>query len=372
MVEIVKPVAPAPEPEEGSLSDRASTNVATAAPADNLAPTNAAAIYRRAFDLFNQLSPEQKDILRDWQTNADASAEAELCELIRPICDLMHQATVVTNCDWGVDPINFETQLPYLNASKNIARAAVWNAAHCRSDDVTGATDDAVSVLQLGQQISHSALIGYLVDVALHHMTSSYVSQNLGLFQGTDGQRLAAALGDPAYQDAPSDVMNVEADMNDRLAAKLASLPPDKVPEELAKLNEPNEGNVPTVDQASALAMLAQVADSERQLAGMLQSSTEDEYETWQQHCADLVASDPFAKMFEAGIARVMDRVQGAEIEQQMMVAGLAVAQNGPEALATVPDPASGQAFVYTDTDDGFELQSAYVVNGRPYTISFK
>jgi hypothetical protein len=368
-----KPVAPAFEPDDDFPSDKASTNQATAGHADNPTSTNAAAIYRQAFDLFNQLSQEQKDILRNWPTNVDASAEAELCELVRPICDLMHQATAVTNCDWGIDnPITFDTKLPHLAASRNIARAAIWNAAHCRADDVAGATDDAVSVLQLGQQISHSALIGYLVDVGLHHLTSEYVSQNLDLFQGTDAQRLAAALGDPAYQDAPSDMINLEADMVERWAAKLAALPPDKVQDELVKTSDPSAGPLPTIDQAAALATLAKVVDSHRELAGLLQSSTEDEYETWQQHSTDLQTSSPLAKMFLEVLGNVVDKVRGAEVEQQMVLAGLAVAQNGPAALATVPDPASGQAFVYTKTVDGFDLQSAYTVKGRLYTIHFK
>lgn len=365
-----KSVIAAFEPDDGFPPDKDSTNQVAA---DTSAPTNAAVIYRQAFDLFNQLSQEQKDILRNWPTNVDASVEAQLCELVRPICDLMHQATAVTNCDWGIDnPISFATKLPHLSASRNIARAAIWNAAHCRSNDVAGATDDAVSVLQLGQQISHSAIVGYLADVVLHRLTSEYVSQNLDLFQGTDAQRLAAAFGDPGYQAAPSDMINLQADMVERWAAKLAALPPDQMQDEIVKTSDPAEGPLPTFDQATALATLARVVDSHRELAGLLQSSTEDEYETWQQQSTDLQASSPLGSMFLGALGPVVDKVRGAEVEQQMVLAGLAVAQNGTAALATVPDPASGQAFVYTKTDDGFDLQSAYIVNGSLYTIHFK
>ncbi len=71
---------------------------------------------RRAFDLFDQFSKDQKYILSDWSTNVGASVEAELCGKLRPISDLMRQAAAVTNCDWGFDPINNDTKLPpYLN-----------------------------------------------------------------------------------------------------------------------------------------------------------------------------------------------------------------------------------------------------------------
>jgi hypothetical protein len=42
------------------------------------------------------------------------------------------------------------------------------------------------------------------------------------------------------------------------------------------------------------------------------------------------------------------------------------------DALQSYSDPASGQPFVYTETADGFELQSAYQVYGKPMTMQFK
>ena len=109
--------------------------------------TNAADLYRQAFALFTAFTndPAAMLILSDWQTNVDAATEADLCEKMRPICDLMHQASAVTNCDWGVEPIMWDTKLPYLNASRQLARAVVWNAAHCRPNDATGAAGRADS-----------------------------------------------------------------------------------------------------------------------------------------------------------------------------------------------------------------------------------
>jgi hypothetical protein len=55
-----------------------------------------------------------------------------------------------------------------------------------------------------------------------------------------------------------------------------------------------------------------------------------------------------------------------------MVVAGFAVMQNGTEALQSHPDPVTGQPFVYTETADGFELQSGYQFKGAPLKLSFK
>ncbi len=359
-------VAPAFKPVD-DVSNETPTNQPDAS-----ASTNAAVIYRQAFDLFNALSKEQKLIVSDWRTNVDASVEAELCVKTAPICDLMRQASAVTNCDWGIDPITFDTKLPHLAASRSLARAAIWNAAHCRSNDVAGATDDAVSALQLGQRVSRSLLIGNFVDIAVQNIASSYVAQNLGLFRGVDGQRLTAAFEDPSYEETPSRVMEKEADMVERRAAHLASLPTDQAEKEVSELAGSFDG-IPFVrDRAVALAALKQIADSERELAKALASSSEDKYQAWQQHSAELQAATPLASLFLPVYDLFVERTRCAEVNRAMVVAGLAVAENRMEALEAHPDPASGKPFQYTKTDDGFELQSTLEVNGTPYKIRFK
>src|SRR6266850_1131100 len=353
-------VATAFEPAD-DLSSETPTNQP-----DDPASTNAAVIYRQAFDLFDHLSKDQKYILGDWRTNVDASVEAELCEKLRPICDLMHQASAVTNCDWGIDPITFDTPLPHLNAARNIARVAIWNAAHCRSNDVARATDDAVSALQLGHQVSRSALVGCFVGMAVQNIASSYVAQKVRSFSGADGQRLAAVFDDPAYEEAPSRAMEQEAAIVERLAASLASLPADEAMKQFFALGGATSEAPPGLNRATALATLKQVADSERELARALASSSEDEYEAWLRHWTELQESSPLAEGFLANYDWFVDKMHRSEIEWKMIVAGLAVAENGPEALAAHPDPASGKPFVYTETADGFELQSSYQVNDKP------
>jgi hypothetical protein len=65
---------------------------------------------------------------------------------------------------------------------------------------------------------------------------------------------------------------------------------------------------------------------------------------------------------------RRLDQVQ---VEQAMLGAGLALAQSGPEKLTVLPDPASGKPFTYVTKEGGFELQSTFVVRGKPLTMTF-
>jgi hypothetical protein len=360
-----------PQAREFELADDVSSETPTNQP-NNSAITNAADLYRQAFALYDALSKDEKGLLGDWRTNVDASVEAERCGKLHPICDLMHQASAVTNCDWGIEQITLETKLPHIKQARDVSRAALWNAAHCRSNDVTGATDDAVAVLRLGQRVSRTSMLACLADMALQNMASSYIAQNVGLFAGTDSQRLVAAFRDPAYEETPSRVEEQEADVANRLAAKLTAMSEVELKKELSKLESFTPPNASELDQAATLVALKQIADSDRELAKALASSSEDEYKAWLQHLTELKTSNPLANAFLGGDEVFVDKVRQAEVNREMIVAGLAVAENGPEALSTHPDSSSGQPFVYTETPDGFELRSTYQMSGKPMTMQFK
>jgi len=195
---------------------------------ENSITTNAADLYRQAFALYDALTNDEKNILGEWRTNAAASVDSELCEKLRPICDLMHQASAVTNCDWGIMTLD-KVPWPHLGQSRAIARAAIWSAAHCRSNDVAGAMDDALSVSRLGHQVSQSGILGGFVGIALQGLVSSYVSQNIGVFQGNDPLRLASALADQAHDETQSRAIQQEADLAERQVAELAAMSDDEL-----------------------------------------------------------------------------------------------------------------------------------------------
>ena len=166
--------------------------------------------------------------------------------------------------------------------------------------------------------------------------------------------------------------MKEEADIVDRLAVKLASLAPDEAEKELSKLPSSLEIDAPAVDRDAASATLKQVSDLDRELAKALLSSSEDTYETWLRHWNGLQAASPFSKQFVATDDLFVAKVRAAEVNRALVVAGLAVAQGGTDTLPSYPDRSSGQPFVYTETPDGFELQSTYQVNGKPMAMQFK
>jgi hypothetical protein len=144
----------------------------------------------------------------------------------------------VTNCDWGIEPLTYDTLLPHLNPARGISRAAIWNAAHCRQNDVAGVSEDILSTLRLGQSVSSSALIGSLVDVSIQGIAESYMSANIGMFRGSESQQLSVLLTDPAYEKVPSRAMEQEASIIDHFTGSLASMSEDEFEKNLSRLLE--------------------------------------------------------------------------------------------------------------------------------------
>jgi hypothetical protein len=366
----------APEPLRRARPAAPSAELAAETPvsqSEDLSATNAATIYQQAFALYDALSKDEKGLLADWRTNVDASVEAELCEKIRPICDLMHKAGTVTNCDWGVEPLTFETKLPFLLFPRPCARAAIWSAAHCRANDPAHATDDLLSALRLGQSVSQVGIIGHLVDIAIQGIAFNGVASNLSSLHGVDGQRLAAAITDPVYTQTPSRAMNQEANMVARLGDWLASLSPEEFETNLAGFGLEGMVPAPKITSAAAQDALHQIAALEREMARVLAAGSESEYQTLLRNADELQQSNPLGKLFlPAVFGPFLDKVQRAAITREMLITALAVVQTGTDALQSHPDPATSQPFIYTETADGFELQSGYQTNGIPLKMQFK
>jgi hypothetical protein len=334
------------------------------------ATTNAAAIYRQAFALYDALSNEQKEVVSNWRTNVDASVEAELCEKIQPICELMHQASVLTNCDWGLKrPITFVTPLPHLSQCRNIARAAVWNATHCRTDEPTRAVDDLVATSRLGQIMS-PGIIGHLVDLAIQNNVIEAVAEHASILANASDPRLEQLFTDAYCEEGLYRGIEQEGDMISALADEWAAMPPEEFAREMKSLKN-DDPKWQSLDPAQVLAAWRQVADLEREHASVL-GATDAEYREWLARLQAVRETNPFVESFLPNFDPVTDRTQVVIVRSAMVAAGLAVMQSGTGALQSHPDPVTGQQFTYTHTANGFELQSGYQFNCQPLKLSFK
>ncbi len=336
--------------------------------------TNAATIYRQAFAMFDALSKEQKELIGNWRTNVDASVETELCEKIQPICDLLHQAAAVSNCDWGVEqPITFNTRLPHLSPCRNMARAAACSVAHCRTGDPSAAVDDLVAASRLGQTVlSPPNLIGHLVDLAIQGIVIDSITEHASLLVSAGGISVGELLNNANYDEGWRRAFEQEADMAAREVDMLAALPPEEAKHELMQLaNDTNNAQIQLMGTAQAMADMRQDAELQAQFAQAVEL-TEAGYREWLASLEAVGKTNPFVADFVMSLEKTEARTQAMTVRTAMAAAGLAVVQGGPDALQSHPDPSTGQPFAYTQTADGFDLQSSFQFQEKPVKLTFK
>ena len=338
-----------------------------------LTATNAATIYRQAFAMYDALSKEEKDLIGNWRTNVDASVETELCQKIQPICDLLHQAAAISNCDWGLEqPITFETRLPHLRPCRDMARAAAWSVAHCRTGDPTAAIDDLVAASRLGQTVlSPPILIGHLVDLAMQGIVIDSVTEHASVLLRSGDTRLADLFNNTDYNEGLRGTFEMEADVTTRAIDRLATLPPEEATRELAQICNDSDPKIQSMGLEQDISALRQVVELQRQYAQALELSDTD-YRKWLNSLDEAGKTNPFVEGFVTSLGKAVDRTQAMTVRTAMAAAGLAVMQSGPSALQSYPDPSTGQPFAYTQTADGFDLQSSFQFQQKPVKLSFR
>lgn len=321
--------------------------------------TNAADFYRKAFILYNALSKREQNVLGDSKAEVSADRAAQLCEKVTPILDLMHQAAAQSNCDWRLGPMTTENNsafLPYYDSCRALARTSIWRATHCRADNQTRATDDLLANFQLAHRVPESALMGFLVNTAIQGQASDFIAKHASTFTRPEADRLLQALNDPAYEEDFFRAIEQEPAFASSATEKdIAGMPKD------ASSREKRD---------SAVAMLRQVPEMEREYAGVL-TQTESQYQLWLGRMQAAQASNPLLKMMWPAFENVVDKARAMVVQRAMVSAGLTVLQSGQESLSTYPDPATGQPFQYQQTADGFQLQSVYQRKGQFITMTF-
>jgi len=358
----VAPVAPSALPAAPLITP--DEDVSRETPTNHVAETttNGATIYRQAFAIFDALSKEEKDLIIRGPTNVDASVAADLCGKLEPMWDLMHQAAAVSNCDWGVEqPITVNTRFPYLQSSRDLARAAVWSVDHCRTNDPAAAVDDLVATIRLGQKVSSPAnLIGYLTGLAIQGVVAYDAAGHASLLASTDDTRLMDLLNNANYDEGLRRAIEQEADLHMQVADSLAAMPPDEAMRELVRgRDDSSASQIQSLGPVQAIADFRQAAELESEFVNAL-TMPDAEYRAWLTSRDEAGTANPFVGELVTPLEKVLDKTQYATVNSAMAAAGLAVMQDGPDALAAHPDPATGQPFTYTETDDGFTLESGF------------
>jgi hypothetical protein len=201
-------------------------------------------------------------------------------------------------------------------------------------------------------------------------MVIDTVTAHASILAGADNSRLVQLLSDAQHEEGLYRAIEEEANLMSAEADKLAAMPPEQ------PMREPNgeaggDSGSHSMDLVQVIAAMRQAADLEREYTKVLGAS-DAEYREWLARLEAARKTNQFIDNALPVIEKAADQTQAVTVKSAMITAGLAVMQSGPDALQSHLDPFTGQPFVYTKTDGGFQLQSSYQFKGAPLTLSFK
>ena len=331
-------------------------------------PANAADTYRRAFDAMPHLSSDELALLTSVTPRAEAASEA-LAARWDGALKLLHAATAVPDCDWGIDysAKGPGTAIPHLAAARDLGRAACFRARLAwEKGDRESAVRDLRDTVILARRIGNNGkdgLIGSLVEVSLEKMVIKICAARL-----TDAQD-AHALNSLVMEFASGPQQNlmaraVQAEKNcfipwfRREWQKNADAP--HIVEQF--------GHLPLQDMPQWLDDAEKTFDT---VAKVMEEAPANFAVRWDPVMKDIRArNNPLTAVVLPAGDKAYDHEMQLRMEWGLLRSGMALLKGGAEALPANPDP-FGNPLDYRKLDAGFELSGKLASSDAPTVLVF-
>jgi hypothetical protein len=183
---------------------------------------DAANLYKDAFTLWGRLAEDQRRILSQPYDGLKSGSADELFQEIQPIMALLHQAAGAEYCDWAIGDVTPETPLPHLPKAQELAKLALWNAAHRISSDPDGAVQDLIARAHLGHHLSET-LIGCMIAISFQNGAVGLLQQYGSALTPAAAERASELFSTPLLEPDLRRGMQAEA----ALAAAVANSSPE-------------------------------------------------------------------------------------------------------------------------------------------------
>ena len=358
---------------------------------------NPATLYYQAFLAAPDLNPADRDYLfnTDWRGQKLPERFGELVARYDDQFKLVHRAARATvPCDWGIDMSEGPaTLLPHLSRAKAVAVTTrlrvLWALQQGRESD---AGDDLLAAFTLARNVSRDGtMISALVQMAMEAIVCNAVVENFGRFSPETLRQLADGFdAAPSRNTVAACVSWEKAFFHDRTLRKVAELQrqnpgnDSKVMEGIRQYlqfpDDPDQGvtNVwERLNQAAGgtsegvLRLLHERAQLYQRMAGLL-ALPYPECERQMKRFQEETERSPNPLISETVPGYWKGRIKELRIQVCLAMVRTAVEYklHGEAGLRNVNDPC-GQGpfafrrFVFEGVDRGFELKSAYDMNGN-------
>jgi hypothetical protein len=328
--------------------------------------TNAAEFYKQAIGLYNQLTDDEKNMLRHPRDKQDPKVAAALYAKIQPIMDLLRKARKADYADWGLGPMTLENstnKTAQYTSAQQLAVLAIWDSTYRFQSDPDGAVGDLAAMEALGRSEDDS-LIGLMVENSIHSGAMWLLAQNAGGITSAAGPDLAEIVNPAAVQQSFQIGLDAEASMLQSALDEYAN-PATRNGSLIQKWT-----SLGALSGEQAVSDLEWLEQTEQALGTDLQESNAQFQQWWAQKQAQ-AASMPLVGTALSNLANVRAQSQMSVAWNAMLAAGMALEQNNQAQFQSIPDPSTGQPFTVTQTATGFQLGSAMQYHGKPVTLSF-
>jgi hypothetical protein len=343
---------------------------------------NAALTYWRAFAVFPELTEKESSIVASRPGSEPKSTpeqRADLAKRLSRAMELMHEASQIPQCDWGIDYTKEgpNADLSYLAKTRNLTRGAAFHARVLWAEGKRKeAAEDLRAAVIMARQVGndgHDTLIAALVQIACESTVDNSLAVLLTDRESADV--LANTLGDLVngsavpftgkailaekkcfvqwfrrkYSSDPVKALTELSDMGSDLA-KLLGGSPKTVPQLLDDLEKQYE-DFARLNELPFQEFLARRQAFEEKIKS---------------------SDNPFAVILLPAMMGARQEEEKDCVRWAMVRAAILIRQEGEAALSKVLNPADGKPFIYKALEGGaFELKSALLIRDSQIALTF-
>jgi hypothetical protein len=341
---------------------------------------NAALQYWQAFSFLPTLDKDQEKLLGESTgVSLDDAAVNKLLAASQNSLMYLHRGAPLARCDWGLDYNDGISMLmPHLAKARDLARLAALDARRAfEHGNWKAGRRDMTSMMVLARHTARDpVMIGLLVRLGIEGMVIDSVAPYVPDLKASHSQAVSMFEAMPPAVTLPQAILFEKKWMGGWIIPKLKE---EEKRQKGAGLElwkkfldndtPPSLKNVATLDEVIKLVEDGiPVYDDLARLAALPNEQFDVQYPVFKQKTK---AEHPLAALLLPAIDQLRAKEQRHQTRMAMLLAGIAVAESGPEKLKDIKDPFGSGPFEYRALDKGFELKSKLTYEGQPVTVTF-
>jgi hypothetical protein len=341
---------------------------------------NAALKYWQAIALMPVLDKDQEKLLEGWnKVPLDASA-MKLIERSRGSLDFLHRGAKLPHCDWSLAyEDGLFLRLPYVPKVRNLAALAALHARHeFEQGHWQAGWEDVTALLTLGRHLEEEPLfvqrwVGRAIESVAIDAAAPYLPELKSVLPaaGTavlDALPSGATLQQVVLKEKQVFLMSAIRQLKEAERQKPGSW------QEIWKsgFDHPESRasgqSVKTFEQA--VKWLEDFLPFYDRLARMVALPCKEFDAQYPGFAEEAKAANPLADQVLPMNDAMVARERRTQARMALFQAALAVVQGGPDRLKDIKDPFGDGPFEYRASDEGFELKSKLLHQGKPVTLT--